>query len=348
MQGPLVSIVMPVYNAEKYIEETLFSLKMQTYHNFEVICVDDGSSDESLSILKKWANNDSRIKILTQKNQYAGVARNNGLAVESGKYILFLDSDDIFEKNMLTFLVKKAEEYDTDIIFFDYYSFSGEKKKEYHKSPAKVRGVPLNKVISPQSICKDLFFVDYGMPWNKFLKTEFVKEKKVEFQALKNTNDECFSRTISVEAKRILFSDERLVAYRVNNTSSLQGSVNKSATDFLQAMVGIHDELRNRGYYEQYYSAYQQFVAYSIMVRLDSKNDFETFERVAKELMERTFEQCEIDCDYVPDEYKLVYEALKEKNLAKAAFEMNMMRKRVITNSRAMKISAQLRRLIRI
>ena len=86
-----VSVVMPVYNAEEYLNETLECLTHQTMKEIEIICVDDGSKDSSLEILKKYSEKDDRIKILHQKNLYAGVARNNGLKEAKGEYIIFLD-----------------------------------------------------------------------------------------------------------------------------------------------------------------------------------------------------------------------------------------------------------------
>ena len=91
-----VSVIIPVYNAEKYLEKCLDSLLKQTFTDMEVICVDDGSTDASLEILKRFQEKDRRIHVLTQENQYAGTARNNGMKIAQGEYLLFLDSVDFF------------------------------------------------------------------------------------------------------------------------------------------------------------------------------------------------------------------------------------------------------------
>ena len=93
-----VSVIVPVYNAQQYLKDTLDTIIGQSLKSIEIICVDDGSSDESLSILKDYQNKDSRLTVLTQQNQYAGVARNNGLSIARGKYVVFWDADDLFEK----------------------------------------------------------------------------------------------------------------------------------------------------------------------------------------------------------------------------------------------------------
>ena len=92
-----VSVIVPVYNAQQYLKDTLDTILGQSLKSIEIICVDDGSSDESLSILKDYQNKDSRLTVLTQQNQYAGVARNNGLNIARGKYVVFWDADDLFE-----------------------------------------------------------------------------------------------------------------------------------------------------------------------------------------------------------------------------------------------------------
>ena len=96
-----ISVIVPVYNAEKYLPQCVESLLRQTKKEFELIFVDDGSTDRSVEILEQYREKDDRIKILRQKNQYAGVARNNGMSVAKGEYLCFLDSDDHFKPEML-------------------------------------------------------------------------------------------------------------------------------------------------------------------------------------------------------------------------------------------------------
>lgn len=89
MKTPIVSVIIPIYNAEPYIEQCLDSLLKQTFQNYEIICIDDGSEDCSYEILKKYEKSDSRVRAYSQKNQFAGVARNIGIEKAKGKYLLF-------------------------------------------------------------------------------------------------------------------------------------------------------------------------------------------------------------------------------------------------------------------
>ena len=103
-----VSVVLPVYNSERYIHQCLNSILNQTLKEIEIICVDDGSTDNSVNLINDICKKDSRVSLIMQKNSYAGVARNNGLKHAKGKYVIFLDSDDFFEPDMLLSMYEKA------------------------------------------------------------------------------------------------------------------------------------------------------------------------------------------------------------------------------------------------
>ena len=324
---PLVSIVIPVYNAEEYLEETLRSVSGQSYRNLEIICVDDGSSDNSLSILKKAKSSDSRIIILSQANQGAGTARNLGMDAARGEYILFFDADDILNKNAVKTLVKAVARSDTDIVFFGYRKFSGGKRIHTDFS-AKTLKVPMNKVISPADIADRLFQADHGMPWNKFYKTEFLRKTDVRFQALKNTNDEFFSRLTTVEAGRILFLNRVFVDYRVGNKSSLQGNSGKSILDCTYAMKAIVEELKKRGLYETYRETFRKLAGYVIMLRLMAAEDPDNFAVLAKEITDNMIIRCEIDESCLEECYRDAYRALRAKDISKAKCELDNLKRR--------------------
>ena len=98
---PVISVIIPIYNSEKYLSECLNSVVNQTLHDIEIICVNDGSTDSSLEILEDYQSKDKRIKIINQEHNNAGSARNKGLEIARGEYLSFLDSDDYFDLNML-------------------------------------------------------------------------------------------------------------------------------------------------------------------------------------------------------------------------------------------------------
>ena len=110
------SIIVPVYNVELFLRECLDSIENQTFKGFEVICINDGSTDGSLSILQEYAAKDSRFKVISQENQGQGVARNNGIDIAQGEYLLFIDPDDFIEPNMLEIIYKKFQQTDAEIV----------------------------------------------------------------------------------------------------------------------------------------------------------------------------------------------------------------------------------------
>lgn len=115
---PEISVIMPVYNAEKRLAKTLDSVFEQTFADFELICIDDGSSDNSLSILQKYASKHKNMTIISQENKRVSAARNAGLRAAKGNYIQFIDSDDLIEKDALALTYEKAAKTDADIVFF--------------------------------------------------------------------------------------------------------------------------------------------------------------------------------------------------------------------------------------
>ena len=114
-----ISVVVPIYNGEAYLRECLDSILSQTLEEIEVLCIDDGSTDSCLQILHQYEENDKRIKIISNtKNSGPGTSRNKGLEKARGKYVIFLDADDVFEKELLELAFSRAEIYQTDICIF--------------------------------------------------------------------------------------------------------------------------------------------------------------------------------------------------------------------------------------
>ena len=116
---PKVSIIVPVYNAEKTIERCINALLTQSYNNIEIVCVNDGSSDNSFAILEKFRNKDSRIKIYTQENSGPAYTRHFAISQATGKYLMFCDADDWYENNMVECMVTTIEQENTDMVMCD-------------------------------------------------------------------------------------------------------------------------------------------------------------------------------------------------------------------------------------
>ena len=327
IEEPLVSIVIPVFNAEDYLEESIGSVLLQSYKNLELICVDDGSTDNSPLILQKMMQEDQRISVVTGENRGAGAARNLGMRAVKGKYILFFDADDILKKDTVQTTVRAAVKQDADIVLFGYYKFTGRRKIHVDFSAKQLR-VPMNRAISPASVSDRLFQCDHGMPWNKLYRMEFLRGTDVEFQELRNTNDEFFSRLTTVQAERIVFLDKILVGYRTENKKSLHSNADNNIFDCTYALRAIHDELKNRGYYEDYLKTYKKLAGYIIMLKLVAIDDPGVVRIFAKEVHDNVADSCEMDENFLETQYKAAYRALKAGDYDRTEAEISLLRKK--------------------
>mgnify|MGYP000650744292 FL=1 len=248
-----VSVIIPVYNAEKYLGKCLESLLSQTLQEMEIICVDDGSSDGSPEILKRFQGRDERVRILTQENQYAGVARNNGMREARGEYLLFLDADDFFEETLLEKTYLQGKKEDADIVLFGAKQYN-EKTGSVSKAPwyFKRDALPEENPFSGKTQDTDVFALVTPAPWTKLFRREFVEAQGLSFQGLQNSNDVYFVLTALALAEKITYVDEDLVFYRVGMKGSLQGSKSLYPDCFIKAYAGVYHELKKRGIYEGY------------------------------------------------------------------------------------------------
>lgn len=133
---PKISIVVPIYNAEKYLERCIQSILVQTYSDFEVLLINDGSKDNSIKICQQYEKKDNRIKVIDKKNEGVSQTRNQGIKIARGKYIQFIDSDDFIEPNMLEEMLEKAEKEEVDVCIcgFQYTYEKGDKNVNYQAS----------------------------------------------------------------------------------------------------------------------------------------------------------------------------------------------------------------------
>nr|MCR5457865.1 glycosyltransferase [Clostridiales bacterium] len=210
MTQPLVSVIIPVYNVEKYLRECMDSVLNQTLKDIEVICVDDGSTDGSLEILRAYESKDSRVKVYTQNNKFAGVARNNGFSHATGKYCIFLDSDDRFEKNLLQKTYKKAEKDQADIVAFNFDRFDEFGKVE-KRIGVHTELLPKNKAVFSYKDCPEyIMSVVNPTPWTKLYRTSFIAENNLKYEEISTTNDITFASVSVAVAKRISYLKDYL------------------------------------------------------------------------------------------------------------------------------------------
>ena len=231
----LCSIVMPVYNAQDYLSECLDSIAHQTLQDFELICVDDGSTDNSLSILKNFAALSSRLRIIEQQNKGAGTARNCGIQEAHGRYIFFADADDILAPDLLEKAKDLAEKTAADIVTFGFQRFNlhGHQKKQLGY---QAEHLAAHQTIFCRADCPDhILRVTYPAPWNKLFSRRFILDAKLRFDEISSSNDITFSALASFKASKIAVLSECLYFHRVDHGGTITRTKQKNLRNVLSA-----------------------------------------------------------------------------------------------------------------
>ena len=247
MAVPVISVIVPVYNVEKYLKKCIESILMQTFHNFELICVNDGTTDNSRSILEKYKQEDKRIIIIDKKNGGLSSARNEGLKYAKGEFISFVDSDDWITPDMLEKLYKNITFFNSDISMcavnlFDELSQSI-KNDSYFNFSIFPKDFD-NKVFSFEDTKN--FIMDIPvMAWNKLYRHDFLKQCNAKFPDGKIFEDGPFFFSIFFKTKRVSIVRDTLYYYRINREGSLTQKNGKNLFDIIVVVNLMFNELKN-------------------------------------------------------------------------------------------------------
>jgi len=245
-----VSVIIPCYNAERFLGECLDSLLNQTLKGIEIICVDDGSTDNTRSILDAYVQKDLRFKYLTQQNQFAGVARNKGMEIAKGEYLAFLDADDFFEPTMLEEMYKKSKEDNADLCISGGSMYDVRTGEVSYKYRVNYEFLPSKTPFSWKDIEKNIFSVGIVAPWGKLYKKSFIEENHFKFQALERANDFFFTQSALVSAERITVVDKPLFTYRTGTSTSLVETMDSNPLCFYEAKIALREFLIERELYD--------------------------------------------------------------------------------------------------
>jgi len=206
-----ISIIVPVYNAEAFLEECLDSILAQTLKGIEIICINDGSRDNSQAILERYAKKDGRIKVLTKENGGQSSARNLGLKIARGEYIGFVDSDDFIVPDMMEKLYVRAKETDADISIGDVYLYNNDthEKDEFRDQLLYLR--LKNKVVTLED---EPQLVSCIAVWDRICKRSLLTENNIRFAEGLVYEDHLYTIEELVKAKRVVLTPEKLYYYR--------------------------------------------------------------------------------------------------------------------------------------
>lgn len=255
MYAPLISVVMPVYNSERFVEVAVNSILAQTYQNIEIICVNDCSKDNSLAVLNSLAKKDERVVVVDSNvNVGAGEARNIGMAKANGEYITFVDADDTIDSDLYEKVVKKLEETNADQAVWGliekYYTDSGKPTRTVpviHEEAFVTNDEEMTKVIL--SLENKLIF---GYQWNSFYRADIIKNQKIKFEKSILYEDFFFNLEFAKHMKTLAVLDCAGYNYfRRDNTSITHGFVKDYFDLSYRRIEEMYRFCADRGYDEQ-------------------------------------------------------------------------------------------------
>lgn len=284
--NPLISVIVPVYNAEPFLEDALDSLINQSLDNFEVICVNDGSKDNSLEILNEYAKCDSRFKIINKENGGCGSARNRALDESVGDYVYFFDPDDYILPNTFEELYNNAVNNDSDLVIFKIARFRDRDEIDYSKPGFNFEKIFKNKdfnnfTFNYKQIKKHVLNSSFA-PWTKLYKKEFLDSyDDFRFDIGLAFDDTPFHVKSVLRAKRISHVPDFFYHYRfnpnsVNNTSS-------NGIDIFKICDLIEKFLKDEGCYCEFIEEFKSFKITQIFNYMLSTDTEEYFQIAKKE-----------------------------------------------------------------
>lgn len=256
-----ISVVLPVYNVANYLKKCLDSLVNQTFKDFEVICVNDGSTDLSLSILEGYALTDSRFKIITQENQGLSGARNTGIRNVQGEYVLFVDSDDWLAENALELLYNHVQGFNSDITMFKF--------KYYDESTSLYSEGPFTnlEVINSSFFTGNFYYMDVldilfkisHAPFNKLYKTSFIRNLNAEFLHGSYYEDLEFFYKVFLKSRKVSVLPEYLYFYRIRD-QSISTSGDEGSFDIFNILETTKENLIDADIYDKIKQDWLMFI----------------------------------------------------------------------------------------
>lgn len=284
-----VSIIVPYRNEERYIRKALYDISKQTHENIEVICVDDSSTDLSNYIVKEFCKKDERFIHIKGNGNGSGAARNLGLRYATGKYLCFLDSDDMFEHDMIYEAVKLSEDNDLDICIWNGCEYDNVTKEQRHNTSILFcELLPGEKVFSWKE-SKFIFNLTNGAPWNQLYRKSFFDHVGIRYMEQECYNDLFVTYGLMVNAHRIAVIEEEKIKYRVNNWKSLQGNKEISIENAFKAYEKLKKYLiDNKLYQGDIKNSFSNMVLSSLISILDSIKTYDAFASVYKYIQETT------------------------------------------------------------
>lgn len=264
MTSPKISVIIPVFNAEKYLSKCLDTIILQTYKNLEIICINDGSTDCSGQILNEYAQKDSRIIVLNQQNSGQSIARNKGLEIATGEFVSFIDSDDWVSLSLYQKFVNALKLVNSDIdiymfnadIFLKDQSLSDVKLK--HVFELAVWKIKPEKLLYSVADCSNPFDGNMAV-WNKIYKKSYLDFLNLKFEENLIFEDKVFHFESFLRTQKIYINNDALYHYRQHSASTMH-TIKNNVFDIFEVIPLINKALIDSNTYEKNKYAFFQFL----------------------------------------------------------------------------------------
>lgn len=285
-----ISVILPVYNAEGYLRQCLDSLLSQTFDDFEVICIDDGSTDKSLSILLEFEQQDNRFKVIHQKNFGVAITRNDALNLIEGNYVYFMDADDYLDNTAFQKLYDNITSNNSDFAILKAYFVNGDEKYKY---PAfdlddEFKKVDFNNFTFTYQDIKNHVLNDLFAPWFKLYNKKFILDNKITFPIIKSYSDAPFHVESMLKASKISFVPEYLYYYRENEDSLVHSS--KNTLCFVPMSDCIEKILNDTNHFDEFEKEFEAFKVVKIAYYMGFSESDEFFIKTKEYLKSIDFE----------------------------------------------------------
>lgn len=328
----LISIIVPVYNTENYLEKCLYSLVNQTYKNIEIIIIDDGSPDNSMNIIQKFVLADNRVKVITQKNQGLSGARNTGMNNANGDYIMFIDSDDWIEIDTCEKAINASEKYNADVVFWSYIKeFSDSQKDNYlfdkteiiwsekniNQLSRRMVGLVGDELANPQSID------NLVTAWGKLYKKSVIGDVRFTDTKIIGTEDALFNIEVFLGINSAVYIPDLLSHYRKDNESSLTHNYKKKLVSRWKEMYSrIKFLLDKNDMSREYYDALKNRICFGLIglginLAEDKKMSFKEKKKEIYNILSMKHYQIalkDLDFSYLPIQWKVFFKLAKNNN----------------------------------
>ena len=323
-----VSVIVPVYNVEDYLEECLDSIVNQTFKDIEIICINDGSTDNSLKILNDYEIQDNRVKIISQENKGQGSARNKGLSIAKGDYIYFIDSDDYIDLKTIGTLYNNAISNNSEIVVSKIARFNNNSNEINYSVP----GFDFEHVFPDEDFnnfnftyknIKEYVLNRSYAPWMKLFKKEFLLENNFKFIENLPFEDILFHIQTFLNAKSISFSPNFFYYYRNNPNSTMNTS--KNGFNIFKIIDIVENYLNENDFIDEFEDEFDFFKVTQIIYYLISTKSEEYFQKAKTELSKVRLSENHLLYYSLLNKYYLVLESNSFEEYIKKVYDKNFL-----------------------